>query len=113
VVDARIHVVYIAGPFVCFIKRGVLFPVRQVGVQLDEPSGSNDGTIKGARKFTCPDKYGAFVRGANVAVGDYPERDLFGSDDEEGDGDHGGKEGGCGHDHDHSGEQEEEDQDEF
>ena len=52
-------------------------------MQLDEPSGSNDGSIKGSRKFQCPDKYGAFVRGANVAVGDFPELDIFGSDDEE------------------------------
>lgn len=82
-----------------------------MGVKLDEPSGSNDGTVKGARYFTCPEKYGAFVRGANVAVGDYPERDLFGSDDE-GDGHEHSKEGGCC-DGDKGAEQEDEDQDEF
>jgi tubulin-folding cofactor B len=54
-----------------------------VGVQLDEPSGSNDGTVKGARKFECTDKYGAFVRGPNLVVGDFPEKDPFASDDEE------------------------------
>lgn len=54
-----------------------------VGIQLDEPSGSNDGTIKGVRYFICPDKYGAFVRGTNIKVGDYPERDIFEDDDED------------------------------
>lgn len=80
---------------------------HQVGIQLDEPSGSNDGSVKGSRKFECPDKYGAFARGANIAVGDFPERDLFGSDDE-------GEEGcekDCGHDH--SKKEEDDDQDEF
>jgi tubulin-folding cofactor B len=54
-----------------------------VGVQLDEPSGSNDGTVKGARKFECVDKYGAFLRGPNLVIGEFPERDPFASDDEE------------------------------
>jgi dynactin complex subunit len=79
-----------------------------VGVQLDEPSGSNDGSIKGARKFECPDKYGSFVRGANIAVGDFPERDIFGSDDE-GDG-HEHKDGCC---EKGAEAEEEDDQDEF
>lgn len=83
-----------------------------MGIQLDEPSGSNDGSVKGSRKFECPDKYGAFARGANIAVGDYPERDLFGSDDEgEGEGEGGEKGKGCGHDH--SKQEEDADQDEF
>jgi len=55
-----------------------------VGVQFDEPMGHNDGTVKGVRIFECLDGYGAFVRGNKILVGDYPERDLFGSDDEEG-----------------------------
>lgn len=94
----------------CFLYSPAI--ILQVGVQLDEPSGSNDGCVKGARKFTCPDKFGAFVRGANVAVGDYPERDIFGSDDEDEEGE------GKGEKHVHGegeccGEQEDEDQDEF
>ena len=64
---------------------------------MDEPSGSNDGTVKGARKFDCPDKFGAFVRGANIAVGDYPERDIFADSDEEGESGN-----SAAHNHDHS-----------
>jgi tubulin-folding cofactor B len=49
-----------------------------VGVLLDEPLGSNDGTVKGTRIFECPgDCFGAFVRGRNCTVGDFPEKDLM------------------------------------
>lgn len=44
--------------------------------------GHNDGTVKGRRIFDCPDGFGAFVRGFNIKIGDYPERDIFASDDE-------------------------------
>mmetsp|Transcript_17563 Transcript_17563/g.29447 ORF Transcript_17563/g.29447 Transcript_17563/m.29447 type:complete len:270 (+) Transcript_17563:357-1166(+) len=82
-----------------------------VGIKLDEPSGSNDGSVKGVRKFECEDKYGAFVRGTNLKVGDYPERDPFASDDEEeNDGDAGN---GADKALDAVQEEEEEDEDEF
>lgn len=57
----------------------------QVGVKFDEPLGSNDGTVKGVKIFDCEAGYGAFVRGKNVSVGDYPERDILDevSDDED------------------------------
>jgi tubulin-specific chaperone B len=54
-----------------------------VGVQFDEPRGSNDGSVKGVKIFECPMSFGAFVRGKNVTTGDFPERDLMDSDGED------------------------------
>ena len=63
----------------------------QVGVRLDEPMGKGDGTAGGRRYFECDVHCGAFARPYNVNVGDYPEVDIFASDD---DGEEGC--GGCG-----------------
>jgi tubulin-folding cofactor B len=52
-----------------------------VGVALDEPTGKNDGTVKGKRFFACAPKHGVIVRPSNVKVGDFPPRSL--SDDEQ------------------------------
>jgi len=46
-----------------------------IGVQLDEPTGDSNGTVKGKQHFECPDKFGTFVRPADMAVGDYPPED--------------------------------------
>lgn len=50
-----------------------------VGIIFDEPVGKTDGTTKnGTRYFEAPGQnYGGFVRGKNVEVGDFPERDIL------------------------------------
>jgi tubulin-specific chaperone B len=54
-----------------------------VGIKLDEPSGKNDGTVKGKRYFTCDDKFGIFVKAEEIETGDFPPLGLtFDSDDE-------------------------------
>jgi tubulin-folding cofactor B len=55
-----------------------------VGVTFDEPVGKTDGTVKGGKRyFEAPDRRGGFVRGKNVQVGDFPERDIFEDDSDE------------------------------
>jgi tubulin-folding cofactor B len=70
---------------VCFIgdTKGLLPPGHWVGVKFDEPVGKSNGTVKGVQIFDVPAKYGGFVRGQNMRVGDYPEADLFDSSEED------------------------------
>ena len=39
-----------------------------VGVELDDASGKNDGTVQGEQYFECPMGYGMFVRPGSLKV---------------------------------------------
>jgi len=49
-----------------------------VGIKFDEPVGLTNGTVKGKQIFDAgAERMGGFIRGKNVKVGDFPERDLM------------------------------------
>lgn len=54
-----------------------------IGIALDEPTGKNNGSIKGATYFECPTNCGVFVRPERVEMGDFPALDDFDDEDEE------------------------------
>lgn len=54
-----------------------------IGVTLDEPTGKNDGSVKGKRYFECGKNYGVFVRPERCEVGDFPALDMGDEDMEE------------------------------
>lgn len=47
-----------------------------IGIELDEPTGKNDGSVNGVRHFTCEMNRGVFVRPEKVEVGDFRELGL-------------------------------------
>ena len=49
-----------------FIGETRFAPGTWVGVELDSPTGKNDGTVQGERYFDCPSDHGMFVRPAAV-----------------------------------------------
>ncbi len=48
-----------------------LGPGPWVGIELDEPSGKNDGSVKGKRYFGCESGRGVFSRENRVEIGDW------------------------------------------
>ncbi|PGG97847.1 hypothetical protein AJ80_09627 [Polytolypa hystricis UAMH7299] len=54
-----------------------------IGIELDEPTGKNDGSIGGQRYFTCPQNTGVFVKPEKVEVGDFPPLGLDDLEDED------------------------------
>ncbi|KAF4551954.1 putative dynein associated protein [Elsinoe fawcettii] len=41
-------------------------PGDWIGVELEEPSGKNDGSVQGDRYFNCEDKHGMFLRSSGI-----------------------------------------------
>jgi len=54
-----------------------------IGVTLDEPTGKNNGSVKGKQYFQCGNNYGVFVRPERCEAGDFPALDLGDEDMEE------------------------------
>lgn len=51
-----------------------------IGIKFDDATVSGDGSVKGKRYFTAPEKRGGFVRSPLVEAGDFPEVDPFAED---------------------------------
>jgi dynactin 1 len=43
-------------------------PGDWIGIELDEPTGKNDGSVQGERYFDCDQGYGMFIRSSAVAA---------------------------------------------
>ena len=67
-------------------KVAELAPGYWVGVQLDEPTGDTNGTVKGKEYFKTTDgspKFGIFVRPKDLQIGNFPPVDDFDEDEDE------------------------------
>ena len=47
---------------------------KWIGVELDGPTGKNNGSVQGKAYFSCRDGYGVFVRPAGIRIIDVPPR---------------------------------------
>lgn len=65
-------------------KIAELAPGFWVGVQLDEPMGDSDGTVKGKKYFDVNggNKFGVIIRPKDAQYGDYPALDDFDEDED-------------------------------
>lgn len=55
-----------------------------VGVQLDEPTGKNDGSVAGTKYFVAGGKNrGVFVRAERIEIGNFPSLGLDEGEDME------------------------------
>ena len=54
-----------------------------IGIELDEPTGDTNGSVKNKKYFEVADKFGVFIRPAEIKVGDYPPLDDFDEDEDE------------------------------
>lgn len=43
-----------------------------VGLELDTPTGKNNGIVQGEQYFSCPDKFGMFVRPPSLRLMERP-----------------------------------------
>ena len=51
-----------------YVGQTAFAPGDWVGIELDDGSGKNDGSVHGERYFDCPMGYGMFVRPTTVTV---------------------------------------------
>ncbi|KTW31574.1 hypothetical protein T552_00212 [Pneumocystis carinii B80] len=51
-----------------------------IGVELDKPTGKNDGSVKGVKYFECKENYGVFVRVSAVKKAELGEKERVDED---------------------------------